>query len=35
MTFKMNNRTWEIEKKPSDWMLEELKKESPESTYCF
>lgn len=35
MTFKMNNRTWKIAKKPSEWMLEELKKESPESTYCF
>ena len=35
MGFKINNRHWQIKEMPSDWMLEQLKKESPESTYCF
>ena len=35
MTFKMNNRTWEIEEVSADWLLDEYKKECGDATYCF
>lgn len=31
----MNNREWEIIEAPSDWLLEEYKKECENGTYCF
>lgn len=35
MTFKMNDRTWEIEEVSADWLLDEYKKECGDATYCF